>query len=147
MVYGIGDNMKKINSTWFGSKVIFTGVILAFIIPVCIKIFHLRSNIFNMIFMISFAFGSVILIGFSILLVIELHQDKKMSRYYEKHKNQMLVISKNTYECQSCGNRQVRLNDESCSICGIHFNKDKICKNERNMYHKHNKSYFVDLTK
>lgn len=118
--------MKKINTIWYGGKVILMGIVFTFAIPFCIRILPLKSNIIHMFSKISFVLGIIILIGFAIWLAIELHQDKKLNKYYYEHKNTILKIGKDKYECQSCGNRNVRPDDKSCSVCGIHFKNRSI---------------------
>lgn len=114
-------NMKKINSIWYGGKIILTGIIFAFMIPLGIMIFPLKSKILTTLSSISCIFGIIILMGFGIFLAIELHQDKKLNEYYNRKQTQKVKISENKYECQVCGNREINQNDTSCKICGTRF--------------------------
>lgn len=110
--------MKKINSIWYGGKVILLGSILV-VMPLGIIPFDFK--ILNIISQISLTIGCIILIGFGILLTIELHQDKKMNLYHTSRLMNKLVISENKYECQVCGNRNIKKSDSHCIICGTHF--------------------------
>ena len=115
--------MKKINSIWYGGKILLTGTIFAFMIPFGIMIFPLKINVLTTISSISFFLGVTILMGFGIFLAIELHQDKKLNEYYKREQTQKVKISENKYECQVCGNREVNQNDTCCKICGTSFVK------------------------
>lgn len=109
------------NSIWYGGKVIMLGSVLAFGFPIGIMIFPYKFKILNVISSISFVTGSIILIGFFILLIIELHQDKKLNAFYNSEKKKKMKISESKYECQVCGNREIGCRDLYCKICGIHF--------------------------
>lgn len=74
---------------------------------------------------ISFFIGIIIFGVFFIWLTIELKQDKKINKMYEKHRNEKLLVGDKIYECQACGNRQVKNDDTSCRVCGIEFS-DKV---------------------
>ena len=113
--------MKKINSIWYGGKIILTGSILAFVLPLGIMLFPLKIKILIAISSISFICGIIILVGFSILLAIELHQDKKLNTHYKGQQMKKLKVSENKYECQVCGNREINKYDSSCKICGTNF--------------------------
>lgn len=113
--------MKKINSIGYGGKVIMIGSIFAFLLPFLIYIFPYKSSILLLVYRISMSLGIIILVCFAIWLTIELHQDKKLNEYYNKSKNQKLEIGENVYECQACGNRQLKVTDQFCHICGIKF--------------------------
>ena len=113
--------MKKINSIWYGDKVILLGIVLAIILPIGIMIIPFDFYILNIISNISFTIGVIILAGFSVLLIIELHQDKKLNAYYNSQRIKKMVISEYKYECQVCGNREIKKNDTHCNICGTHF--------------------------
>ena len=115
--------MKKINSIWYGGKTILAGLIFAFVIPIGIGIFPFTSDILSVISKVSFLVGMLILIGFGIWLAIELHQDKRLNRYYDKHRNRMQKVGEGVYECQACGNRKLKQGDERCTVCGARFQK------------------------
>lgn len=117
--------MKKINSIDYGGKVIGLGIFFTFIISSVIYILPLNKStrIFSVLFKLSFGVGIVILAGFSLWLIIELHQDKRLEIYYESKRNTKIDLGHGQYECQACGNRKVKLNDMACNVCGVHFNK------------------------
>ncbi|MBE5960679.1 MAG: hypothetical protein E7256_04735 [Lachnospiraceae bacterium] len=115
--------MKKINSIWYGGKVILTGAILAFGVPAGIGILPGESKILEVIRMGSFVLGMLILLGFGIWLAIELHQDKRINGFYDRNRNRKLKIDEGIYECQACGSRKVKEKDERCSVCGVRFQK------------------------
>ncbi len=113
--------MKKINSIWYGGKVILLGIVLAIVLPIGIMIIPFDFSMLHIISYISFTIGVIILVGFSVLLIIELHQDKKLNAYYHSQRIKKLVISEHKYECQVCGNREIKKDDTRCNICGAHF--------------------------
>jgi hypothetical protein len=113
--------VKKINSIGYGGKVILVGILFTFIIPIILYFVPFQWNLLNLISKISFLIGIIILLLFFIWLKIELHQDKKINEYFRKNKNKKLSIGNGIYECQACGNREVKLIDQRCSVCGIRF--------------------------
>lgn len=113
--------MKKINSIGYGGKVIFVGILFTFIFPLIIYFTPYKFSLLHIFSKISFVIGVFILVLFSIWLKIELYQDKKTNGHYDKNKNKKLSIGKGKFECQACGNQQVKLSDRRCSICGIKF--------------------------
>jgi hypothetical protein len=113
--------MKKINSIGYGGKIIFVGIVFAFIIPILLSFISRNESILLEISKISFGIGVLILVLFFVWLKIELYQDKKLNIYYEKNKNEKLIIGEYAYECQVCGNRRVRQSDKTCNICGNKF--------------------------
>ena len=115
--------MKKINSIWYGGKVILVGSILAFGIPLVIKIVPIKFRFLNIMARTSFIIGIIMLLVFSIVLFIELHQDKRMNEYYNSCRNTKNKIGEGKYECQSCGNRDVKESSKVCNICGAKFTK------------------------
>lgn len=40
---------------------------------------------------------------FSVLLVIEFQQDKRINKYHEDNKNVKILLGNGLYECQACG--------------------------------------------
>ena len=115
--------MKKINSINYGYKIVFAVILFLVILPV---MFYLLSMLISAewlssLIKTSMVIGSAILLFFILLLIIELHQDKRINRYYEKHRNRKLQITNTAYECQACGNRKLRAGDKSCPVCGSRF--------------------------
>jgi len=118
--------MKKINSIWYGGTILGIGLIFAIIVPVIIyyilPVFSMKLDL-NWVIRISIAIGILILLFFSIMLVIELNQDKRMNRFFEKNKYRKIELHDGTYECQNCGNRLIESDNTSCNLCGIKFLK------------------------
>lgn len=115
--------MKKINSIDYGAKVIGIGLLLMLILPgllLGINIF-LESTyvLFGALFL--FLAGAAILIGFAVLLLIELRQDKKIDTYYSKHKNIRIRLANGKFECGACGSRNVSEDTAICNMCGCKF--------------------------
>ena len=119
--------MKKINSIGYGGKILACSAVFALVIPAVIKIITLfyPSTVLKNSMKISFVIGCLIFIFLIALLCIELHQDKKINSYYQTKKNQKIHIGNNEYECQSCGNRLVKIEDTNCNVCGVLFNGDE----------------------
>lgn len=115
--------MKKINSIGYGGKVIGVGTVLLAVIPLILKVASYLTGrlVFPLLSKISFGCGTVVLIGFAILLAIELHQDKKLNNHYQKKRNERRALPHNLFECAACGNRQVAAHDISCPVCGMSF--------------------------
>lgn len=113
--------MKKINSIGYGVKVISIGILCTFIIPIILYIVPFQWDLLKLLCKISFLVGILVLSLFFIWLKIELHQDKKINEYFKNNKNKKLSIGDGKFECQACGNRQVKLIDKRCSVCGIRF--------------------------
>lgn len=115
--------MKKINSIDYGAKVIGIGLLLMLILPgllLGINIF-LESTyvLFGALFL--FMAGAAILIGFSVVLLIEFGQDKKIDTYYSKHKNIKIPLGGGKFECGACGSRTISEETTICNMCGCRF--------------------------
>ena len=78
-----------------------------------------------MIMWISLFIGVLIIVCFFIYLKIELHQDRKIDKYYSSHRNIKRPLDNGYYECSSCGNMKVREKDNRCDVCGVIFSDDK----------------------
>nr|WP_297933934.1 hypothetical protein [uncultured Lachnoclostridium sp.] len=37
------------------------------------------------------------------------------------NRNRILKVGDNRYECQACGNRELKSDSKFCSVCGIKF--------------------------
>lgn len=121
--------MKKINSVWYGSRVLAVGGVFAIVIPSLLCLFHtlfIKYKIVSILIKISIAVGITILGLFSLMLVIELKQDKNISLQYNKVKHQKIQITSSLYECQYCGNRMVKKEDLFCKVCNIEFKEKEI---------------------
>lgn len=115
--------MKKINSNKYGGTVIGVGLILACAVPAIIYLILqiYRVEFLVLILWISLSMGILILLLFAIWLLIELLQDKYLNQYYLKRRNEKLKSRHGNYECQACGNRNVKEADKNCSVCGLKF--------------------------
>lgn len=116
--------MKKINSIWYGSRILVIGGFFAVVIPFILYLFYI-SNDKNEDIMIlirfSIAIGIIILIMFSLMLAVEFKQDRNINLQYNKVKYQKIKISDGLYECQYCGNQKVKKEDSFCKVCYIKF--------------------------
>lgn len=115
--------MKKINSIGYADKIIGLATLFLILIPLLLYLAHsfFELSILLLLLKVSLGIGGVIIIFLTILLVIELRQDKKINKYYEDNKNIKIPLEDGLYECQSCGYRQVRHEHKSCSVCGVCF--------------------------
>ena len=115
--------MKKINSINYGGKIIGVGLMIMFVIPGMLMLINTILN-YDVILMLSrllFLIGAVILICFTVHLLIEFHQDKKVDKYYSKHRNVKIKINDGKYECGACGSRNIGPNDDFCNTCGCKY--------------------------
>ena len=114
--------MKKINSIWFGSKMIGLGIVFCAGIPLMLygmsKMWP-AVGIFMLSAKISISIGLLILAAFTVILVIELNQDRMINKNYSSKCR--CKISPTAYECQNCGNKTVIEEDTYCRVCGIKF--------------------------
>jgi uncharacterized paraquat-inducible protein A len=68
-----------------------------------------------------FFIGLIILLFLFLLLKIELSQDKRINDYYKANSQFRLPLKNGLYECQTCGNNQVKAEHKSCIICSTNF--------------------------
>ena len=115
--------MKKINSIHYGYRIVIAILLFLVILPAMLYVLSMliSAEWLSLLIMISMALGSALLLFLILLLIIELHQDKRINRYYEKHRNRKLQIANTAYECQACGNRKLNAGDKSCPVCGSRF--------------------------
>lgn len=115
--------MKKINSINYGGKIISVSLIIMFVIPGMLMLINavLNYDAILLISRLSFIIGVFILICFTVHLFIELHQDKKIDKYYSKHRNVKIKLNDSKYECGACGSRNIGLNDKFCNTCGCKY--------------------------
>lgn len=115
--------IKKINSIWFGARVLAAAGIFLVVLPLVLYVIHLaeKYTVLNLLIKISFVIGAIIIIFFSIILAIELRQDKKINKQYNKVRYKKIQLSDGMYECQYCGNHKVTDDDLYCKVCGIKF--------------------------
>ncbi len=67
---------------------------------------------------LSFGVGLTLLVLFIILLLIEWVQDRHLDTVHRRNRHRKLPLSAAHYECQYCGNRQVKADDRYCRVCG-----------------------------
>lgn len=67
---------------------------------------------------ISFAIGASVLVVLLLLIIVEQIQDHYFDVAYQKSRGTKLLLANGNYECQYCGNRQVKENDKTCQVCG-----------------------------
>lgn len=118
-----GETMKKINSINYGGKIISIGLIIMLVIPGLLMLINiiLNDDTILLISKMLFWVGAFILICFTVHLFIELYQDKKIDKYYSKHKNVKIKLNDGRYECGACGSRNIGLNDKFCNTCGCKY--------------------------
>ena len=115
--------MKKINSNGYGLKVICGAAFFLFVIPaICYLLYSItKQSQYQQFFKISVALGGIILLFLFILLKIEFSQDKRIDEYFMANKKSRLSLKNGLFECQTCGNNQVKPEQKSCIICGTNF--------------------------
>lgn len=67
---------------------------------------------------VSFGAGLGLLGLFLLLVIVEQVQDARYDRAYRRQRPRKLARPGGGYECQYCGNRQVRAADRRCGVCG-----------------------------
>ena len=115
--------MKKINSNGYGARMAFVIVLFLVILPLLGHTLHICAGgewLLPLI-RISMGIGTCLLLLMILLLVVELHQDKRQNQYYEAHRNRKVPLSDGHAECQACGNRSLHAEDTRCNVCGCHF--------------------------
>lgn len=137
--------MKKMNSINYGGKVIVVGLIIMLLIPSILLWLYTfwRCKCIVILAGVLFVIGMGILIGFAVLLFIELRQDKRIDKYYSEHKNVKIKLDNGKYECGVCGNRAIRADSLYCNMCGCKYesNEDRTPQeilefSNRNQKHK-----------
>ncbi|WP_312368841.1 hypothetical protein [Lachnoclostridium sp.] len=115
--------MKKINSIGYGHKIISISAVFLVVIPGISYLFSYLLKVAGLLHIskVSIAIGLLILLFLFLLLKIEFHQDKKLERYFENNKNTRLLLHNGFYECQACGNRNVKQEQKRCDVCGSLF--------------------------
>lgn len=115
--------MRKINSIGYGHKILGSAAILLVFMPLGCYLFSTitKQTLFFLLAKISFILGFAVLLFLFILLKIEFLQDKKIAEYFEANKHTRVALKNGLYECQACGNKQVKQEQKSCDICGVNF--------------------------
>ncbi|RCX21341.1 hypothetical protein DFP94_10287 [Fontibacillus phaseoli] len=115
--------MKKINSINYGHKILRSAIICLIIVPsISHFLWKMTNQIqFQLTTKISLIMGVIILLFLFVLLKIELYQDKKMDEYYRANSHSRLSLKNGLFECQTCGNNQVKPGQKNCIVCGTNF--------------------------
>lgn len=118
-----GRVMKKINSINYGHKIISGAAICFIVIPaICYFLWSLTKLAqFQLIAKVSVILGFIILLFLFVLLKIELYQDERIDKYFNANKKKRVALRNGLFECQNCGNNQVKLKQKSCTICKTNF--------------------------
>lgn len=107
-----------------GARLVKIIVLLVGAIPALlysISLFLTKESIISFLLTaikVSFAAGIFVCIALLTLIVAEQIQDHYIDVQYQKNRNQKLPLADGNYECQYCGNRNVKENDNTCAVCG-----------------------------
>jgi hypothetical protein len=66
----------------------------------------------------SFTIGAVLFVILAGLIAVEQVQDHSFDLRYRKHRDRKLPLANGNFECQYCGNQQVKEKDKTCRVCG-----------------------------
>lgn len=115
--------MKKINSIGYGHKILCGAVICLIVAPVICYFLLIMTKLaqLQLLAKLSAVLGLIILLFLFVLLKIELYQDKKMDEYHKANSQSHLPLKNGLFECQTCGNNQVKPEQRSCIVCGTNF--------------------------
>lgn len=89
---------------------------------ICFTTF-LREDILITVIKVSMIIGAAFLLIFGVILAIEMRQDRRINRQYNRTRHQKIQIAADVYECQNCGSRNVKSEDAWCRDCGIKFSR------------------------
>ncbi len=115
--------MKKINSIGYGHKILWGAAICLIFVPVidCFIWFMTKQVQFQLLAKLSLVLGFIALLFLFVLLKIELYQDKKLDEYHKANSKSREPLKNGLFECQTCGNNQVKPQQRSCIVCGTTF--------------------------
>jgi hypothetical protein len=71
---------------------------------------------------VSFAIGILAFVVLLVLIAVEQIQDHYIDVQYQKNRGRRLPLVNGNFECQYCGNQNVKENDKNCPICGKELN-------------------------
>lgn len=115
----MSSKRHKINSIHYGAKVLGGGGLLWGLGIVIVT--WARNEVVQEIGRYLSGVGLVIL-GFMVLwLIIEGFQDRYWNHYDLSQRKRKVKLENGHFECQNCGNRNVKESEQICSICGCHF--------------------------
>ncbi|HEX2946672.1 MAG TPA: hypothetical protein VHT96_12030 [Clostridia bacterium] len=118
--------MKKINTIWYGTRILGVCGLFLIVIPMAAYLIFatfLKTEIMIAIIKISAIIGGAILLIFGVILALEFRQDRRINLQYNKIKYQKIQITDETYECQNCGSKKVKKEDTYCRECSTRFVK------------------------
>lgn len=115
--------MKKINSIGYGHRIISVAAICLIVVPaICYLLLSITKQAqFQLFAKASLAVGFMILLILFVLLKIEFYQDKKIDEFYKANTKIRLPLKSGLFECQTCGNNQIKPEQKYCPGCGITF--------------------------
>ncbi len=98
-------------------------IFFLFVIPAISYLLYsiTKQSQYELFVKISVALGSLVLLFLFILLKIEFSQDKKIDEYFMANNKNRLALKNGLFECQTCGNNQVKPEQKMCIICGTNF--------------------------
>lgn len=112
-------NLNEPGTRWAG-----IGIILAGLVPLALllgswllRLAGLPTRGISILLGISMAAGLAILAVLAVLIILEQIQDHLIDKEYQKNGPARIRLANGCYECQYCGNRQVRQDDRSCAVC------------------------------
>jgi hypothetical protein len=83
-----------------------------------LQLISVNSEIIPPLIGLSIGVGLVLLVLLVVLLIVEWVQDRHLDTIYRQNRHRKLPLSGSDYECQYCGNRQVKADDRHCRVCG-----------------------------
>lgn len=115
--------MKKINSIGYGLAILGVAAVFTIAVPAVAYWVWILTGIsaFRWVSGISLLIGLLTLLFLIVLLTIEHFQDKRINRFFARNANMKISLPSGLYECQSCGNRLVKPEQQSCPGCGVIF--------------------------
>jgi hypothetical protein len=110
-----------------GSSHIFLKIIVTFILLVPAALYlcglllglaQVDAGIIPQLIGASLIAGGGVIGVWVMLIACEQIQDHLFDANYQRNRQHKLPVSEHIYECQYCGNRRVREDDRTCSVCG-----------------------------
>jgi uncharacterized paraquat-inducible protein A len=115
---------RKLNSIWYGPRLLAIIGLLTIVVPVVVQLvlkfldlLGVQVGMLAIIISVSRYAGIGLFALFSMLLAIEFIQDHLLDRQYRQEQHKKLKNSDGSYECQYCGCRKIRKEDQRCPVC------------------------------
>lgn len=117
--------MKKINSIGYRHWIVLVSILFLVPIPLLFHEVWRKTGSLQMldVVKISLVMGTGTAFFLTVLLVVELGQDRRINRKYAQSKNTLVKLRNGMYECQACGHRFGRGGALCCPVCAISYNK------------------------